>query len=666
MKNFLSKYFHVCPKTGRLKGLKSFNGFSKFLLPFIGLAAMIWILIRVIPKPSRLSYPCVRTAMPIASGFIGYLAMLALSALAFFKSKKSIRYFPVFFLGAFLVFGISGFYLTGTNVLHKDVELTVNATVNPNEPIGVAKGIFPGRVVWVHNPDATNENFVPSSSDGYFLPANYNQAATDRMVSTAIQTLTGQGTDSAAWRAIFEFHNSTRGKGAVNYSPGEKIFIKTNAVSAWWGNYSSSDLSRTQSQYYNVTETSPGFVLSVLRQLVNVAGVAQQDIYIGDPLRHIYKHCYDLWHGEFPNVHYLDNSITTLGREKVVVSPTAKISYSDRGAVLRDNQNYTYGTNPIYRDQLYTIFDEAEYIVNLPILKGHKRAGMTMFAKNNFGSHTRDAASHLHNGLIAPQEMENGIDRPGYGLYRVQVDMMSHSLLGKKNLVFLADALWSTSYELNSPVKWQMAPFNNSYCSSIFASFDNVAIESVGYDFLRSEFTVARGAGAYVQMDGVDDYLHQAADSTNWPNDIRYDPDSNGVHIYSLGVHEHWNNASDRQYSRNLGTGTGIELLEIEQTSSSSVANQDNRPVQYYELSQNYPNPFNPSTMIKFNMQKTGNAVIKIYDMSGREIETILNGQVAAGYHEVRWNANNLSSGVYFYRMQAGKFTETKKMVFQK
>ena len=65
-----------------------------------------------------------------------------------------------------------------------------------------------------------------------------------------------------------------------------------------------------------------------------------------------------------------------------------------------------------------------------------------------------------------------------------------------------------------------MAPFNNSWSSSVFASLDNVAIESVGYDFLRSEFTVARGAGTYVQMDGVDDYLHQAADSTNWPAGI--------------------------------------------------------------------------------------------------------------------------------------------------
>lgn len=62
---------------------------------------------------------------------------------------------------------------------------------------------------------------------------------------------------------------------------------------------------------------------------------------------------------------------------------------------------------------------------------------------------------------------------------------------------------------------------------------------------------------------GVDDYLHQAADSTNWPAGIKYDPDNSGKPIASLGVHEHWNNADLKQYSRNLGLDTGIELISI-------------------------------------------------------------------------------------------------------
>jgi sugar lactone lactonase YvrE len=434
--------------------------------------------------------------------------------------------------------------------------------------MGEAKGILPGRVVWVHDANAVNQNcVVDAAGHGWFLRENNNQAVIDDMVSAALRNLTGQTSDRAAWDAIFRYHNATRGKGTVGYTRGEKVFIKINATSAYAGNFNPSDLT----PYAFVSETSVGTVLTVLRQLVGVVGVDQGDIYVGDPLKHIYKHLYDVWHGEFPNVHYLDNSgYSNLGREPVVPSTTAVIHYSDRGAILRTNvwsDNYP-GDNPVYQDNLYTIFRDAEYMINIPMLKGHKRAGVTMFAKNHFGSQTRGDASHLHNGLVAPTEMPN-VSRGGYGLYRVQVDIMGHSLLGKKNLFYLLDALWATDYELDVPIKWQMAPFANTYMASVFASLDPVAIESVGYDFLRSEFTADRvpAAGTYVQMTGVDDYLHQAADAANWPSGVAYDPDNTGVPITSLGTHEHWNNASARQYSRNLGpAGTGIELIQADHT----------------------------------------------------------------------------------------------------
>jgi len=66
-----------------------------------------------------------------------------------------------------------------------------------------------------------------------------------------------------------------------------------------------------------------------------------------------------------------------------------------------------------------------------------------------------------------------------------------------------------------------------------------------------------------VNTKGVDDYIHQVADPSKRPADIFYDPDNSGKTFGSLGVHEHWNNATDKQYSRNLGTGKGIELVSI-------------------------------------------------------------------------------------------------------
>ena len=70
----------------------------------------------------------------------------------------------------------------------------------------------------------------------------------------------------------------------------------------------------------------------------------------------------------------------------------------------------------------------------------------------------------------------------------------------------------------------------------------------------------------------MDDYLHQAADSANWPEGILYDPEKDGTIISSLGVHEHWNNSIDMQYTRNLETGDGIELIKVERITAKKTA----------------------------------------------------------------------------------------------
>ena len=238
---------------------------------------------------------------------------------------------------------------------------------------------------------------------------------------------------------------------------------------------------------------------------------------------------------------------------------------------------------------------------------------------------------------------------------------MSHELLGGKNLVYIMDALWASDWELNKPVKWKMPPFNNDYSSSIFVSLDPVAIESVGYDFLRSEFTTESGADPSVQMLGVDDYLHQAADSANWPEGIRYDPNNDGVYLESLGVHEHWNNLAEKKYTRNLGNGEGIELINIEQNTSTIINKENN--AEYFQLSQNYPNPFNPSTKINYSISRYCFVTIKVYDILGHEIAILVNEKKLAGNYQVDFNGSTLSSGVYFYRLQADKYIQTRKML---
>ncbi len=85
-----------------------------------------------------------------------------------------------------------------------------------------------------------------------------------------------------------------------------------------------------------------------------------------------------------------------------------------------------------------------------------------------------------------------------------------------------------------------------------------------------------------------------------------------------------------------------------------------------YSLEQNYPNPFNPSTKIKYSVPHTSNVVLKVFDILGNEIETLINEEKQTGTYELTWYAENLPSGIYFYQIKAGSFVGTKKMVLVK
>lgn len=428
-------------------------------------------------------------------------------------------------------------------------------THKPNNPMGKAKGIFPGRVVWNFNPGATNPlctNEIPESTvfdegcDAWFMDKNNNQDVVDKMLTEVLANLTGSGDAKSAWEKTFHFHNKQRGKGSVSYKPGEKIFIKMNRTSGSFG--INEDMSRKLLKWSFCSETSPQITLAVLRQLVYHAGVRQEDIYLGDPMREIFADEFEKYFSEFPDVNYLSH-FDLPGRTLVKESEKELIFYSDKKKVMPDGG----------ADKLYDIAEKAEYLINLPVMKGHLANGISLFAKNHFGTQSRESAVHLHAGLN-----EQNHARERYGEYRVLVDYMGNKHTGDKNLIYILDGLWAGDNWNAKPVKFKMPPFNNHWSSSVLVSFDPVAIESVAFDILRTEFITAYSkARFYIDKPAVDDYLHQAADKENWPEKVVYTPNGDGNPIAeSLGVHEHWNNETEQQYSRNLGTGEGIELVK--------------------------------------------------------------------------------------------------------
>ena len=119
-----------------------------------------------------------------------------------------------------------------------------------------------------------------------------------------------------------------------------------------------------------------------------------------------------------------------------------------------------------------------------------------------------------------------------------------------------------------------------------------------------------------------------------------------------------------------IGTGnTGTLLnwgLEIVYAPTVTINNNTNTIPDKFSLFQNYPNPFNPVTKIKFDVPKSGFVVIKVFDILGKQIATIVNENLTEGSYEVTWNASQYPSGIYFYKLKTGDFTQTKKMILVK
>ena len=513
-------------------------GWFRSIFPVTGLLALLWFLFRVVPKPSRAAYPCQRVAAPLAGGFVIWLAG-ALGAVSLFRQAKRLWKRSRVVLACTSLAAAAVLAIGALATMPKQA-----AKAEPNQPIGVGKGIHPGRVVWAHDPSATRWN---GPGDGHWWESSHTvQSAVDGMMSKAVQSLAGEPSDRQAWNALFRNFNQTHSGSNAGYKKGEKIAIKVNFVGCIFteGNVDPKtyDLGGRRMDYMN---TSPQMILALLRQLVRNAGVNQEDISVGDPTALFPNQYYDLLHGEFPGVHYIDRNGGSEGHPRTKVAPS--------------NVPLYWSSRPKGEAQDYVPaqYAEAKYLINMANLKSHTTAGVTLCAKNHFGSLIRTPPQRGYFDMHASLAGRS----PGMGKYRDLVDLMGHADLGGKTLIYFIDGLYPGVHPIESaPRKWASAPFNGTWAASLLASQDPVAIDSVAFDFLRTEWD------DYPRMSGANDYLHEAALAENPPSGTFYDPNHPvpTVRLASLGVHEHWNNARDKQYSRNLGKDQGIELVPVE------------------------------------------------------------------------------------------------------
>ena len=570
----------VCPRTGKPIGPSKKHIVLRLLFPITGLVALIWFLFRVLPKPSRAEYPCQRIAAPLASSFVVWLVGVLGSGMIFHRSKRLLRHSRIAFTCAAILTGI---FVSGwtVSVLLQNRSQAASVLYDrsfqwpANQPVGVGKGIFPGRVAWVRNPAACNwagwqngggywSGYVPGGS-----PINrVDQVVVDQMMATAVEWVAGKDTPSAAWDALFKYHN-----GGTGYQAGQKIVIKLNWVTVNAGTsrtYDNVDANGNQVFCNEYVANSRELCLALLKQLVEVVGVAQSDIYIGDPTGYYPNLEYNYLHATYPNVHYMSRWPLP-GRDQWTLFSSSSDemfwSYSNG----QGGYGYQPGVTSQYHDYLPTQYHDATYYINFAVLKSHN-PGVTLCGKNHYGD-LRQPSEPGHYDVHT--SLSDTVHTLGH--YRELVDLMGHQGIGGKTLLCFVDGLWSGYKQRNTnpPEKFRSAPFNGDWPASLLASQDQVAIDSVGFDILWNEGTASwdyppeAGYSLWPNSQvcpphltrtiGATDYLVEAALANNPPSGTVYDPERDGTRLQSLGTHEHWN--ANRLYSRNLGNGNGIELV---------------------------------------------------------------------------------------------------------
>ncbi len=646
---------------------KAFLRRKGFKISFIllGILSTLWFLIRVIPKPSRANYPCMRAAFPFMSAFIIYLLSISGSIIAFRKALFNFQkknYYITAVLGIVSLSLLFLFVIQESNLFRAKAEI-INPSDAPNTPIGTPMGINPGRVVWSWDTSATKNNF--RSGTYFFSPENNNYIIYQKMLRESILKLTEKPNLEDAWDALFKYFNKKKKGEEVGYKEGEIIFLKINQGTISWTCSESTGWDFTKSnnkKNAGACQGNPYTILAMLNQLIDSLGIPQQNIYVGDPISHIMKQHFDLWKSYYPNVKYADKSSTSVskwGRTKINISEEPCIFYSDKGAVMTDAVS----------DKIYAEMQNANYMINIANLKAHVRAGITLCTKNHFGSHSRDGAWHLHASLVSPQTESNPTNNQ-YKQYRVFVDIMGSKYLGQNTMLFVVDGIYGGDYhELYPPRRWNMPPFNGDWCNSLFVSQDQVALESVCFDFLRTEYNGTNNSNTNPNWGAVDDYLHQAASSTEWPEGIIYDPDNSGTPLGSLGVHEHWNNAIDKKYSRNLGDNSGIELILLNNEPFDTSAYQENpNKVNKVNLIRGftlYPNPVSDLLTLTFMNSTHSNCTISLITSEGKLIYNKKITQLAEGFQQIQLNVGNIPSGLYLCQLKLNNSTLSDNKVIR-
>ena len=554
-----------------LRSARRAAGFWRRLVPIcVGAAALVWFLVRVIPKPSRASYPCQRAAFPVASTFVIWLlGVLSIKALTHrlggaFSRNRAAAVWGMVSLLAVTGWTVASFVHPGLAADSAKPSDFNFVPAKANAPVGVARGINPGRVVWARDPLASKwAGHMKQNSDQWWLDQNTDQAAVDAMLAATLAKLTGAASAELAWQALFQYYNNhSRQLANRGYQPGEVVAVKINMNNA-----------TGSAKVDNFIDSSPQMVLAMVRQLVNQAHVRQQDIVIYDAKRYMMPYTLTKVWSEFKDVRFLQTGPAKDNQPKHPVYGDYSRLESPEWVEGIAYSNGKYKDAKLIARQIY----DATYLVNMALLKAHSypyndidggdsgQTALTMCGKNHFGS--IKGTSELHAAINTDQE---GVKNA----YSPMVDLAASPNLGAKTVLFVLDGLYAGRKWQSYPQHFPNFPFNNraipyespEWPASVLASMDGVALDSVGLDILFAQTknnNDEQGRPRILIRENADDYLFEMAQPGNSPSGTVYK--QGGKVVASLGVHERWENDSTMRYSRNIDpvNGKGIELVYL-------------------------------------------------------------------------------------------------------
>jgi hypothetical protein len=367
------------------------------------------------------------------------------------------------------------------------------------------------------------------------------------MFSRSLQELTGAATEAEAWDRLIHDFNLTHGRGDRGYETGERITIKVNM-----------NADEKPGPWRNSGFPTPHLVYAMVRGLIEHVGVPGNCITLNDSSRPIKDTLLSRIHADpRPDFHHINVADREGGTE-----PWRVKSEPDMDCPV----HFDMPDNAPIKLYLPKAYTQATYLIDYALFRPHRVFGVTLAFKNHFGSVYDPNGQYMG---FKPNQLHafalwDYTTPYKHGQVNGLVPLLGHKEVGGKTLLYFVDGLYTPPNQTAAVVRW--STLGDRWFSSVLASQDPVALDSVGYDLICTEprLTTQPDGRPNPSFNGnVDGYLHEAALAGNPPSHARYDPEGDGTTLASLGAHEHWNNAREMKYSRNLGKKDGIELVRI-------------------------------------------------------------------------------------------------------